>query len=93
MISFKVSTALQARKKNTNVCRGRDAGSYLQVWRQTDENWHDSWPQMFRHTIFDKRGAILWRLFEILLKVFTWFVGLPYQLSIISAWIRKYIAN
>jgi hypothetical protein len=35
-------------------------GSYLQVWRQTDENRHDSGPQMFRHTIFDKRGAILW---------------------------------
>jgi hypothetical protein len=36
------------------------AGSYLQVWRQTDANWHDSVPKMFRHTIFDKRGAILW---------------------------------
>jgi hypothetical protein len=80
-------------KKNTNLCRVRDAGSYLQVWRQTDENWHDSGPQKFRHTIFDKRGAILWWLFEELLKVFTWLVGFPYQLSIISVSIRKYIAN
>ena len=46
-------------KKNTIFCRVRDAGSYLQVRRQTDENWHDSGPQKFRHTIFDKRGAIL----------------------------------
>jgi hypothetical protein len=69
------------------------AGSYLQVWRQTDANWHDSGPQMFRHTIFDKRGAILWWLFKELLKVFTWLVGFPYQLSIISALIRKYIGN
>ena len=73
------------RKKNTNFCRVRDTGSYLQVWRQTDENCHDSGPQMFRHTIFDKRGAILWWLFEELLKVFTWLVGFPYHLSIISA--------
>ena len=80
-------------KKNTNFCRVWYAGSYLQVWRQTDANWHDSGPQMFRHTIFDKRGAILWWLFEELLKVFTWLVGSPYQLSIISALIRKYIAN
>ena len=80
-------------KKNTNLCRVRDAGSFLQVWRQTDENWHDSGPQKFRHTIFDKRGAILWWLFEELLKVFTWLVGFPYQLSIISVSIRKYIAN
>jgi hypothetical protein len=46
---------------------------------------------MFRHTIFDKRGAILRRLFEELLKVFTWLVGFPYQLSIFSALIRKCI--
>jgi hypothetical protein len=70
-------------KKNTIFCRVWYAGSYLQVWRQTDENRHDSGPQMFRHTIFDKRGAILWWLFEELLKVFTWLVGFPYQLSII----------
>jgi hypothetical protein len=69
----------------TNFCRVWYAGSYLQVWRQTDANWHDSGPQMFRHTIFDKRGAILWWLFKELLKVFTWLVGFPYQLSIISA--------
>ena len=31
--------------------------------------------------------------FEELLRVFTWPVGFPYQLSIISALIRKYIAN
>jgi hypothetical protein len=67
-----------------------DAGSYLQLRRQTDENWHDSGPQKFRQTIFDKRGAILWWLFEELLKVFTWLVEFPYQLSIISALIRKY---
>jgi hypothetical protein len=48
---------------------------YLQVWRQTDENWHDSGTQIFRHTIFDKRGAILWWHFEELLKVFTWLVA------------------
>ena len=48
-----------SKKKNTNFCRVRDAGSYLQLRRQTDENWHDSGPQKFRHTIFDKRGAIL----------------------------------
>jgi hypothetical protein len=27
------------------------------------------------------------------MKVFTWLVGFPYQLSIISALIRKYITN
>ena len=58
-ISFKLSTALQTRKKNTNVCRVRDAGLYLQIRKQTDENWHESGPQKFRHTIFDKKGAIL----------------------------------
>ena len=47
------------KTENTNFCRVQDAGSYLQLRRQTDENWHDSGPQMFRHTIFDKRGAIL----------------------------------
>ena len=78
-------------KKNTNFCRVWYAGSYLQVWRQTE--WDDSGPQMFRHTIFDQRGAILWRLFEELLNVLTWLVGFRYQLSIISALIRKYIAN
>jgi hypothetical protein len=30
---------------------------------------------------------------EELLKVFAWLVGFPYQLSIISALVRKYIAN
>jgi hypothetical protein len=35
----------------------------------------------------------IWWLFEELLKVFTWLVGFPYQISIISALIRKYIAN
>jgi hypothetical protein len=79
-------------KKNATFCRVWYAGLYLQVWRQTEENLHDFGSQMFRHTIFDKRGAILWRLFEELLKVFTWLVGFPYQLSIISALIRKYIA-
>ena len=58
-MSLKLSTALQTRKKNTNVCRVRDAGSYLQIRKQTDENWHDSGPQKFRHTIFDERGDIL----------------------------------
>jgi hypothetical protein len=57
----------------------RYAGSYLQVWRQTDENWHDSGPQMFRHTIFDKRGAILWWLFEELLKVFTYCIFFSFE--------------
>jgi hypothetical protein len=79
---------VQTKKK-----KKKTAGLYLQVWRQTDENWHDSGPQIFRHTIFDKRGAILWWLFEELLKVFTWLVGFPYQLSIIPALIRKHIAN
>jgi hypothetical protein len=65
----------------------------LFIVRQTEANWDDSGQQMFRHTIFDKRGAIIWWLFEELLKVFTWLVGFRYQLSIISALIRKYIAN
>lgn len=82
-----------SNEQKTNFCRKWYAGSYLQVWRQTDENWHDSGPQMFRHTIFNERDAILWWLFEELLKVFTWLVGFPYQLSIIAALFRKHIAN
>jgi hypothetical protein len=31
--------------------------------------------------------------YDDFLKVFTWLIGFPYQLSIISALIRKYIAN
>jgi hypothetical protein len=45
------------------------------------------------HNFRKKRCYILWWLFEELLKVFTWLVGFRYQLSIISALIRKYIAN
>ena len=36
--------SLQTRRKNTNVCRVRDADSYLQIRKQTDENWHESGP-------------------------------------------------
>jgi hypothetical protein len=89
----KYCSSNEKNNNNTNVCIVWYAGSYLQVWRQPDENWHNSGPQMFRHTIFDKRGAILWWLFEELLKVFTWLVGFSYQLSIISALIRKHSAN
>jgi hypothetical protein len=31
----------------------------LRLLENSNENWHDYGPQMFRHTIFDKRGAIL----------------------------------
>jgi hypothetical protein len=48
-----------SNERKKNLYRVRDTGSYLQVRRQTDENWHDSGPQKFRHKIFDKRGAIL----------------------------------
>ena len=69
------------KKKYKCLHRVRDAGSYIQVRRQTDENWHDSGqsgPQKFPHKIFDKRGAILWWLFEEPLKVFTWLVVYKY---------------
>ena len=79
-------------KKNTIFCRIWYAGSYLQVWRQTDENWHDSWPQMFRHTIFDKRGAILWWLFEQLAESFYMACWIPISI-IYNFSFRKYIAN
>jgi hypothetical protein len=64
------------------------------VWAKSFRNFtYETTYCKVLHTIFDKRGAILWWLFEELLKVFTWLVGFPYQLSIISALIRKYIAN
>ena len=80
----------KGKKNNTNFCRVWYAGSYLQVRRQPDENWHDSGPQKFRRTIFDKRGAILWwrRTTESVYMACWIPISIIYNFSF-----RKYIAN